>query len=250
VAAEAEAVSGFNLEELLREHKTGRRSGKHLTMREICKMLREENPEWRREYEGSWTVPDPLLDPPDPPDPFSDPVDPLENDRSELLEILLCPTCDLELRAEPCSPVHALLQDNPLQHRLLLHLVEEQVKQVRIDTTKLCNICTGNPPIATGDCPHIVDKFGQIWMSKVAWEKLLRDKLDAEMELGDMTEVHNNYVDAVALERGRAEDDKKRWAAEWASEKFGRMLEDADWDGQGPSLGFQATFEQMLTEDG
>lgn len=37
--------------------------------------------------------------------------------------------------------------------------------------------------------------------------------------------------------------------AQWADEKFTQMCNDPDWEGQGPSMGFQATFSQNLFED-
>jgi len=45
-------------------------------------------------------------------------------DNTELLEVLLCPECEMELGSRACGPRHAYLADNPLDHRLIRPLLE------------------------------------------------------------------------------------------------------------------------------
>ena len=140
----------------------------------------------------------------------------------------------MELGSPPCAPVHALLQDHPAQHPLLLPLVEAAVHQIRHDETKLCPVCDDQPPVATGDCPHVVDRYGQVWMSKQTWEKLVHGNNAVRDELDDLENMHADYVESVRLERKRMAEDQQRWAAEWAKEKFTRMCEDAAVGHPGP----------------
>lgn len=204
--------------------------------------MREYHDMMRREVEGRITVPDELLG-------EENDHDPLWKERDELLEILLCPECDLELRSDPCSPVHALLQDNPMQHRLLLPFMEKVVLEIRHDETKICTICPGKVPIAQGDCTHVVDRYGQVWMSKQSWEKLVQEVNESRTKYAKLEDLHNDYVDNMGELRRREEDEKRAWAAEWAAEKLDRLCEDAEFAGYAPSHRFYEELRQMLDED-
>ena len=57
---------------------------------------------------------------------------------------------------------------------------------------------------------------------------------ECECELGDADALSMLFLPLVA---------------QWADEKFSRMCNDPDWEGQTPSMGFQATFSQQLFED-
>jgi hypothetical protein len=94
------------------------------------------------------------------PDPYGEEEEP-EEDRAiaELLEVLLCPNCDMELSAPACTPQHAYLADNPVEHRLLKPLLVPYLKQLRFDEGRLCSSCTfaagHDVVIATAECNHV-----------------------------------------------------------------------------------------------
>lgn len=234
----ASEMSTFDLDVILREDRVTR----GMSMREYHDMMMELRDEAaKRGREGRLKVPE------DQEEANAD--DPFWKERDELLEILLCPSCDLELRADPCSPVHALLQDNPMQHSLLLPFMERIVEDIRNTETRICSICPGKVAIATGDCPHVVDRFGQVWMSKPVWEKLSQEVTDTRAQMAEAEDLHNAYVDNVAEERLRAEKDKVRWAGGWAAEKFDELCEDAEFYGYAPPEKFQVRFRKILDED-
>ena len=172
------------------------------------------------------------------------PVPEPEPEPSEaLLEVLLCPECDAELSApQACGPLHALLQDSPLQHPLLLPLMEKVVREIREAETKICPTC--RIPIATQECPHIVDKFGQIWMSKAEWHKHLHRHGEVVEELTALERLHDRYVENQRIEMERLVEERHRWGAVWAQEKFARACL-----GKVVAKEFQDEFVRMLDED-
>jgi hypothetical protein len=103
-----------------------------------------------------------------------------EAELQELLEVLLCEDCDMELGAPPCSARHAYLQDHPMEHRLLAPRLTEYKDQIRRNRDGMCTLC--KVPIATGDCGHVRVANGQVVMSEVAWRKQV-DELIAQRRL-------------------------------------------------------------------
>jgi hypothetical protein len=106
-----------------------------------------------------------------------DPFGTREAELQELLEILLCEDCDMELGATPCSARHAYLQDHPLEHRLLLPRLTEYKDEIRRNRDGTCALC--KVPIATGDCDHVRVANGQVVMSEATWRKQVDELLAA-----------------------------------------------------------------------
>jgi hypothetical protein len=95
----------------------------------------------------------------------------------ELLEVLLCFSCGMELSAPPCGAKHAYLADNPMEHRLLAPILEKYLHAVRRDEGRVCVVCTPNPEgtqvlIATGDCPHITVHGDQVSLSRAEYNRV------------------------------------------------------------------------------
>jgi hypothetical protein len=109
--------------------------------------------------------------------PLRDPEEQREAELQELLEVLLCEDCDMELSAPPCSARHAYLQDHPLEHRLLVPRLVEYKDEIRRNRDGLCVTC--KVPIATGDCDHVRVANGQVVMSEATWRKQVDELLAA-----------------------------------------------------------------------
>jgi hypothetical protein len=96
----------------------------------------------------------------------------------ELLEVLLCEDCGMELSAVACGPKHAFMADNPETHRLLKPLVRRSVARMRWVEGKTCTVCSDPAPggekvaIGTGDCQHVEVRGDQVMMSKAAWAEI------------------------------------------------------------------------------
>jgi hypothetical protein len=106
-----------------------------------------------------------------------DPFGTREAELQELLEVLLCEECDMELGAIPCSPRHAYLQDHPMEHRLLAPRLSEYKDEIRRNRDGMCTLC--KVPIATGDCDHVRVANGQVVMSEATWRKQVDELLAA-----------------------------------------------------------------------
>ena len=112
-------------------------------------------------------------------------LDPVEHARGglqELLEILLCEDCDMELGAT------ALLRTTRLPGRPpdgapaaapRLAEYKDEIRRNRDGTCALCKV-----PIATGDCPHVRVANGQVVMSEATWRAQV-DELIARRRLED-----------------------------------------------------------------
>jgi hypothetical protein len=109
--------------------------------------------------------------------PLRDREEQREVELQELLEILLCEDCDMELGATPCSARHAYLADHPMEHRLLLPRLAEYKDEIRRNRDGTCALC--KVPIATGDCDHVRVANGQVVMSEATWRKQVDELLAA-----------------------------------------------------------------------
>jgi hypothetical protein len=123
---------------------------------------------------------------------------------SELLEVLLCPNCDMELSAAACTPQHAYLADNPVEHRLLKPLLVPYLKQLRFDEGRLCRTCSteGGPDvvIATGGCKHAEVRGDQVLVSRELWEALVDEIVGGDGALaGFMARLRDSEEDLGAL---------------------------------------------------
>jgi hypothetical protein len=141
------------------------------------------------------------------PEPEDDPV------ISELCEVLLCPNCDMELSAAACTPQHAYLADNPVEHRLLKPLLEPYLKQLRFDEGRLCSSCTfaagHHVVLASEPCNHVDARGDHVLISTVQWLELagefarargalagIEDRLrDSEEDLGALLTWHYYHRD-------------------------------------------------------
>jgi len=98
-----------------------------------------------------------------------------DHTRSELLEVLLCGECDMELSAPACGPKHAYLADHPMEHRLTAPLLAQYLELMRFRTGKMCGICSHFDvlvPLATGECTHADVRSDQVLISRAMWEEL------------------------------------------------------------------------------
>jgi len=110
-----------------------------------------------------------------------------DHGRSELLEVLLCGECDMELSAPACGPRHAYLADNPMEHRLLAPLLEQYLALMRFREGQLCPICSHfdvQVPLATGECTHADVRADQVLISRKTWEELV-DEVTGARKAGE-----------------------------------------------------------------
>jgi hypothetical protein len=139
---------------------------------------------------------------------------------SELLEVLLCPNCDMELSAAACTPQHAYLADNPMEHRLLVGLLTPYLKQLRFEEGRLCSSCTfaaeHDVVLASEECNHVDARGDQVLISTVQWAALavvvadargalagIEDRLtDQEESLGDLLIWHYEHRDVEIAHLG------------------------------------------------
>jgi hypothetical protein len=96
-------------------------------------------------------------------DPEADP------ENTVLLEVLLCTDCGMELGTEACSPQHAYLADNPLEHGDVKPLLMSYLHEQRRDD-KICVVCA--IPLGHDGCRHVDSRDGQVRLSRDHWERL------------------------------------------------------------------------------
>jgi len=105
----------------------------------------------------------------------------------ELLEVLLCPHCDMELGSSPCTPQHARLADHPEEHRLLRPIMLQYLKQVQRNENRECVTC--RIPLATGSCTHADVREDQVTMSRMSWDRLVDEVREARNAAGAAEEA-------------------------------------------------------------
>jgi len=114
-------------------------------------------------------------------------------DRTELLEVLLCPECDMELSAVACGPRHAFLADNPMNHRLLKPLLERYQEEIRWAEGKQCSTCS--VPLASSDCVHADVRGDQVLMSRAMYATYQTAATELIRVRGELRHVEERLVE-------------------------------------------------------
>ena len=119
----------------------------------------------------------------------------------ELCELLLCPDCDMELGSTPCGPRHAYLADNPMEHQLLAPLLVSYLRQMRFETGRLCETCSGvlghDVVLATGECNHVYVRGDQALMSRTQWQALVEETVGTRAALAGLEDRLTDYEEKL-----------------------------------------------------